>query len=324
MTRRLSYQLGVSLLETLAASALAGFLAVVLVKLYQLSFTTYLQSAARLETMNTLLSSENILHRSLHLASTRLCGAGSVRQSLVHPIEDLAPFTDEINITQARSLRNGRYKIRGDLLTVHKTGPPHRLAGHNRPAQHFVLHEPSPFGRGDLLVVCDPQRTVLMQITGSSNDGRTLSYRFQSTVSPGNCQDAFISCQCGCDYTFGEQAVVALYQPLILFVSPRPASKPLPANHALFRSYLVIERSSGRFNARLHSEELVPGIVLARATVNNNGPHIKQLNYGIVIVNAYRQAAADTVYLFAQDVSSSLPAGVDETSYHGYEFSFSL
>lgn len=317
-------QSGTSLLETLAASALAGFLVIVLVKLYQLSSDTYLQSAMRTEALNTVLTAEHVLHRSFHLASTRLCGSGSIRHNLVRQLDELDSFVHGVHVAQPRQLRRGRYKIMGDAVTAHKTGPPHRLVEHNRTSRHFLLQQASSFSPGDLVVVCDPRRTVLIQITAVRDEGQTLSYEHRAKILPGNCHDAFASCLCGCDYAFDQQAVLAAYQPLILFVSPRPNEQQTDAERALFRSYLVVERSSGRSTARLHSEELVAGVVFARAMLNDHGANLQRLDYGIVVSASRKQGLTEPVYLFAQDVSSFLPAGQNKKTYYSYEFSFSL
>lgn len=323
--RALPHQHGFSLLEMLTAGALAGFLAVVLIKLYQLFFASHLQSGMRAEILNTVLTAEHVLHRSLHLASTRPCGSGGARQSLVRGLSELDSFASGgAHITNPKRLRSGRYSVMGDVVTVHKTGPPHRLAEHNKPMGHFLLHEPGPFSPGDLVVVCDRQRTVLIQITGTENGGQRLVYKNQAQVLPGNCRGAFVSCPCGCGYTFDKQAVLALYQPLILFVSPRPGGSRTPAEHALFRSYLVTERSANRSAARLHSEELVAGIVFAHAALSGSGANVKQLDYGIVMPAPRARQPEKAVYLFGRDVSPSLPAGPDGSAYHSYEFSFSL
>ena len=61
MMRASSGQLGASLLETLVASALAGFLALPLIKFYQLSLGMRRQSSERLEVMNTLMGADRHL-----------------------------------------------------------------------------------------------------------------------------------------------------------------------------------------------------------------------------------------------------------------------
>ena len=163
---------------------------------------------------------------------------------------------------------------------------------------------------------------MLVQITGIRNNGLAPTYKNGQRMAPGNCKDPFVSCRCGCGDAFEKGAVLAPYRPLVLFVSPRPGGGQ--HEHALFRSYLVTENASGRTNVRLHSEELVAGIVFARAVSKVHDAAIRQLGYGIVVPDLHSRQTAQPNWLFGEDVSSFLPHAIKQTNYRSYEFSFSI
>ena len=121
-------------------------------------------------------------------------------------------------------------QITDDSVTVLKTGVPAPLGSHDVDNTRFTLMHAAPFERGDLLVVCDDEISVLLQITRTANGKRTLATGPAAGVRPGNCDSPFAVDSCGPEgYRFNAGALVAPYRP-VSFLSRHgsPRSRPAP------------------------------------------------------------------------------------------------
>ena len=322
---------GVTLIETLFASALGAILLITLLNLYQRSVTMHAFAESRTELNETLLTVEHFLVNELQLASLSLCGKTDTTFNLVRANQTtqwLRLFAEPIQITTDDMTDN-------NVITVLKTGAPVPLASHDLTQSQLVLTHATTFNRGDLIVVCDNTVSVLLQITHTAGSGRFLAYEHHASVRPGNCASPFGVGGCGPEgHRFEHGALVALYQPVSIFISNSDARGSL-----YIRQLVTINSSNGVTTAKLRSEEIIEGIVALRAWAGvesssgrirlTRAPHSGQavfLDIGLVAISTDHNADTlphQSLHLFGEPINTEL---FDNTHHllTSYEFSVTL
>ena len=242
---------GVTLIETLLASALGALLLVALLGLYQRALSHHAFAESRMEVAERLFTAERILSDELQFVGNLPCGQGGARFNLVHTHQTtpwLRLFEAPVQISPAR---------RGDELMVLKTGLPVALVDHDLARAQFTLTHAANFERGNLVVVCDNDFTLLLQVTNDA--GRTLGYGPDTRVRPGNCAAAFTAAGCGPEnHRFMQGALVAPYEPVVFFISDTGATP------SLSRKRLVNTNTTHGVHARLFTESLIQDLVWLR------------------------------------------------------------
>ena len=329
---------GVTLLETLFASAIGALLIVALLGLYQRGVSQYAFAENRLTLNETLVTAERIFSNALLYRGGLPCESSGAYFNLVrtHAAEAwLKLFTAPVRVgpgTASNAVADS------DEVTILKTGSPVLLEDHDPVAGTLTLSHAAEFKRGGLAVVCDDDTTVLLQIT--DDNGRTLGYGDDPDVRPGNCAAAFLSGGCGPEnHRFGSGAVVAPYEPVVFFVA-RSGDR-----HALYRKRLIVSSAGGGRTAKLRAEEMLDGIALMRvhAGVEDSGARVRLmrgppssrptrvLDIGLVAYarEPNTRLAADIlppqpIYLLGEPVGAVLANSTLDALFAAYEFSMAL
>ena len=299
---------GITLIETLLASALGALLLAALLNLYQRGAAMHAFTENRSELNETVFTAEQILADELHLAADSPCGAGGARFNLLRggaTTPWLRLFTEPVQITAGTVSGS-------DRLTVLKTGAPVLVAGHDSTDREIVLTHAADFENGDLVVVCDGTVAALLQVTRTEDSGRVLKYAH---------------------YRFAENALVAPYRPVVFFI------EDYGNRRALHRRQLVVSKSKDRVTAKLRSEEMIENIELLkvragvadpaqqiRLTRHAAGKQVVGLDIGFAAAARHRNAEAlpnTPLHLLGEPVGAWLP-GADGRALTTHEFSVAL
>ena len=125
--------------------------------------------------------------------------------------------------------------------------------GHDPAANLFTLSNGfsnSDFERGRIAIACDPRQAAMFQILDANAGTQTISYGVSTNIIPGNSTTSI--------GTFGEDAIVASYKPVIYFIRQ---STHNPNVNSLWRSNLeAVGPPAGINTAQMGAEELLEGI----------------------------------------------------------------
>ncbi len=309
---------GVTLIETLFASTLGALLLIALLNLYQRGIARHAFTESRAELTETLFTAEHILAEQLHLAGGLPCGRSGTRFNLIRT----GQTTPWLRLFAAPVQINDGAVSGSDELTALKTGAPVPLASHDPAQMQLTLTDAAAFERGDLIVACDADVSVLLQITRTSDGGRVLGYGHNARVRPGNCASPFAVGGCGPEnHRFAGDALVAPYEPVVFLI------KESGARRSLYRKRLVVVNAASATTAKLLSEELIEGIALLRVQAGvatapgrirlrrdpSGAEPTALLDIGFVALARGRNAdtlPGEPPHLFGEPVGAALPADV--------------
>ncbi len=152
-----------------------------------------------------------------------------------------------------------------DAITIrHSDTSGFSIAEHNPNAAQFKLNKPHTLKDNDVIVICDSAQASLFQITNANTANVTIVHNEGTgnvgncskflghpdsclanakTEKPRNCPDGFIPCE----YTYGSDSSLALYQPVAYFIGNNAAG-----NRSLYRVSLVAGATA--------TQELVEGV----------------------------------------------------------------
>ena len=307
---------GVTLIETLLAAALGTVILTALLALYQRGVMSHAFAASRSALTEKIFIIDRLFADELHVTGGSVCRANATAFNLVNRSSAenwLRPFDRPVQIADGS-------------VTVLKTGIPTALESHDIAKAQLTLTHAAPFERGGLLVVCDNNISVLLQITRTANGKRTFGYAPDVGVQPGNCGSPFGVGGCGPeDYRFDAGALVAPYRPVSFFIATTDGRAP-----ALRRRRLVIANTAnGTATARLLSEEVAENVVALKAlasvaasaggvslTATPHADKVVSLNIGFVAginTNTAVTLPNKPLYLFGEPVA--LPAGETPTKH---------
>lgn len=298
------------MIETLLAAALGAVILTALLTLYQRGVAGHAFAASRNALTEKIWTIDRLFADELHLTDGSFCRPDATTFNLVnHSLTEtwLRAFDQPVQITD-------------DSMTVLKTGIPVPLESHDTDRARLTLTHAAPFERGGLLVVCDDEVSVLLQITHTANGKRTFGYAPDASVHPGNCNSPFAVDGCGPEgYRFLAGALVAPYRPVTFFIAATGDRAP-----ALHRRQLVITNTAGGDAiARLLSEEIAENVIALKAragvtaaagqialTQNPQTGEVVLLDIGFVAgidTGTFAMLSNKPLHLFGETVA--LPAG---------------
>ncbi len=105
------------------------------------------------------------------------------------------------------------------------------------------------FQDGEIAIVCDPRQAAIFQISTADDIANTLSYGDNSDISPGNATTSI--------GTFGEDAQITPFEPVIYFIAP---STQNPAINSLKKLFFEARNIGGIETAQMREEELLEGV----------------------------------------------------------------
>lgn len=318
---------GITLVETLLASALGAVILASLLALYQRGATGHAFAESRATLARKVFVTNYLLSDALHSVGGSICPADNATFNLIrnHRSTDwLRLFDRPVQIAE-------------NHVRVLGTDTPVPLESHDIDRAKFTLAQATPFDRGELFVICNDEVSVLLQVTGTLDSKRSFSYEPSTLVRPGNCNAPFSDKGCGPEnYRFAPGALVAPYRPTSFFVRAGDGRTT-----SLHRKRLIIANTSGGIaSARLLAEEVVENIVALRAvagvkispdrvrmTLNPQAGKVIFLDVGFVAATDARAIGAtpDTnPHLFGEPVA--LPANVTAADHllSSHEFSVRL
>lgn len=123
---------------------------------------------------------------------------------------------------------------------------------HNVGANSFTLQNnftTDDFDDGFIGLVCDPRQASLFQISTVNTGTNIITYGDNTNISPGNATTNIGS--------FGEDAQITAYQPVIYFIAP---STQNPAINSLKKLVLEARLVGGVEVAQMREEELLEGV----------------------------------------------------------------
>ena len=145
------------------------------------------------------------------------------------------------------------------LIGAQQSG--YSIATNVEPAGDFTLNETrSDLASGDVVVVCDPGHTAIVQISGVTNNGKSFSHATGSGT-PGNCSGGLsvptVCTTVGNSYTFGKNSLVAKLVAVGWYIGTNTAT---PAGTSLYRT--TLENTAGVLTAR--DDEMVRDVTAMR------------------------------------------------------------
>ena len=260
---------GFTLIELLLTLALGAFVVATSVALYQYIKDAYIDSGKRLSATEKLIVSQRIFKEAL-AGSIESCNTAPVRQSLVNSsqvwlqaresVAEVYPAHSTIGGLKKIGNRIGEREATGDVLLLRPAVlPATSVVRHDVENDKFVVGNSIGLTRGGLAVVCDENAAVIFQVAYTT--GRHIHYA-GSGIAPGNCSSAFTSEQCGGNYRFDKNALLAHYSPSLFYVAHGHAGL------ALYRQKPIIFRQSHNRRLSIRARELVSGVVQLQATTN--------------------------------------------------------
>ena len=303
------------LLEWLLASALGIFLILALGRMFQSSAAAHAWQRAQSDTAAVLSIGKQTLVRRLHLSMALPCGNTPGQVNLVNGGTsqywlDLFARPRQVHAHDSAAAAaihplghgsDGR-AAGSDVLVVLAARQPLRVVAHDVAAGTFALAEASPLRPGQFAIVCDAQLTVLFQVMRQFDEGRRVTYH-GSGVTPGNCARSFDAdhpCAPRTAYAFADHALLALFEPTVVFVEEsRQRNRRL-----LYHKYLSLTESGGLVHARMRREEIVGGVEVLRARLL----HDTAMDIGLVAAAPAPAINLESVrvYLLGDDVTAWL------------------
>ena len=107
----------------------------------------------------------------------------------------------------------------------------------------------SDFDDGEIAIVCDPRKASIFQISMADDITNTIRYGDNSVISPGNTTTTI--------GTFGEDAQITPFEPVIYFVEP---STQNPSVNSLKKLFFIAKNVGGVETAEMLKEELLEGV----------------------------------------------------------------
>lgn len=133
-----------------------------------------------------------------------------------------------------------------------------RVDTHNAAAKKFTLHSADGVFAGDLVLVCDPFTSALLQVNSVSTSSKEVTYDEKNSLNKNslNCSTSLASVAAQCagatDKTFGAGAVMARWDPSIWYVGTNKRD-----GRSLYRA--GIEKKPG-MGIDTDREEMVPNV----------------------------------------------------------------
>ena len=263
---------GFTLIELLLTLALGAFVVATSVALYQYIKDAYIDSGKRLLATEKLIVSQRIFEEAL-AGSIESCNTAPVRMSLVNSSQVWLQATESVaEVYPAHNIIGGLKKIgnrvgereaTSDVLLLRPAVlPATSVVLHDVENNKFVVRNSIGLTRGGLTVVCDENVAIIFQVAYTT--GRHIHYA-GSGIAPGNCSGAFVSEQCGGNYRFDKNVLLAHYAPSIFYIAHGHAGL------ALYEQKPVIFRQSHNRRLSIRARELVSGIVQMQAATNRLG-----------------------------------------------------
>ena len=217
---------GFTLIELLLTLALGAFVVATSVALYQYIKGAYIDSGRRLLVTEKLIVSQRIFKEAL-AGSIESCNTAPIRLSLVNGSQVWLQARKSVaEVYPAHSTMGGLKKIGNQIGDREATSdvlllspallPATPLVRHDLENDKLVAQDSIGLTRGGLAVVCDENVAIVFQVAYTT--GRHIHYA-GSGITPGNCSGAFVSEQCGGDYRFDKNALVAHYAPSLFYIA---------------------------------------------------------------------------------------------------------
>lgn len=123
-------------------------------------------------------------------------------------------------------------------------------------AGNFKISEPTTtVGQGDVIVVCDPDHALVVQVSNYNDSNITLVHNTGSTVSPGNCSDGLgypaVCTPTGNPYTYGANSQIFKLTAVDWYIGTNPAG-----SSSLYRMTVDTSGAAAAFPA----QEMVRGV----------------------------------------------------------------
>ncbi len=260
---------GFTLIELLLTLALGAFVVATSVALYQYIKDAYIDSGKRLLTTERLIVSQRIFKEAL-AGSIESCNTAPVRLSLVNSSQiwlqarksAAEVYSAHSTIGDLKKIGNqiGEREATSDVLLLSPAVlPATPIMLHDVGNDKFVVQDSIGLTRGGLAVVCDENAAIIFQVAYTT--GRHIHYA-GSGIAPGNCPSAFTSEQCGGNYRFDKNALLAHYAPSLFYIAHGHAGL------ALYQQKPIIFRQSHNRRLSIRAREIVSGIIQLQATTN--------------------------------------------------------
>ena len=260
---------GFTLIELLLTLALGAFVVATSVALYQYIKGAYIDSGRRLLVTEKLIVSQRIFKEAL-AGSIESCNTAPIRLSLVNSSQVWLQARKSVaEVYPAHSALGGLKKIGNQIGEREATSdvlllspallPATPIVLHDVENDKFVIQDSVALTRGGLAVVCDENVAIVFQVAYTT--GRHIHYTGNG-VAPGNCSGAFVSEQCGGDYRFDKNALLAHYAPSLFYIAHGRTGL------ALYEQKPIIFRQSHNRRLSIRARELVSGIIQLQATTN--------------------------------------------------------
>lgn len=261
---------GFTLIELLLTLALGAFVVAISVALYQYAKGAYIDSGKRLLITEKLVASQRIFEEALS-GSIESCNAAPMQLSLINSsqgwlqarksVAEIYPARNNVGGLKRIGTQIGEREPESDVLLLRPAVlPATAIVSHDIANNKLIVRNSIGLTRGELAIICDENIAVVFQVIYTT--GRHIHYAGDRVV-PGNCASAFTSEQCGGHYRFDRGALLAHYEPSILYIANGHAGP------ALYSQKPVIFRRSHSRRLSMRARELVSNITQLHATTNH-------------------------------------------------------
>ena len=278
-------QKGFTLIELLLALALGAFVVAISIALYQHAKKAYVENGTQLLNTKKVIISQRFFKEGL-AGSIESCNNAPIRLSLVDSsqlwwqagasVAEIYPAHNNIQSFKEVGSQIGERDANSDVLLLRPALlPATSIVKHDIENDKFIAQNSIQLTRGGLAIVCDQNVAVVFQVAYTT--GRHIHYG-SGDITPGNCRRAFNAENCGGDYRFDKDALLAHYTPKIFYIANSYAGP------ALYRQQPIISRRGYSHRLSMHSQELVSGIIgLHGATAQTDNGHSSGLVLQITI-----------------------------------------
>lgn len=182
------------------------------------------------------------------------------------------------------------------------------VASDDEPAANFKLNETtSNLASGDIVIVCDPDHSVIVQISNYNSSNVTFVHNTGSTVSPGNCSKGLgypTNPDCttnGNIYQFGKNSQIAKFDAADWFIGTNPVG-----GTSLYRIGLGEPDAAGNISPG-SAQEMVRGV-----TAMTLGYHMSNAASFVAADSVTNWSVVDAVQVTLTLASADKRAGTDE------------
>lgn len=261
---------GFTLVELLVAIALGAFLITISITLYQTILKAQLTAAQSLAITQKLIVSRHAITTALDGAITP-CTSAPKRISLVRAnhfwlqhnraIAEVSVAGDALSGLKPIGRLAGERHPASDVLIVRPARlPATAIVAHDSVNNAFVIQNPIGLTRGDLAIICNQHIAVVFQVARVTTK---RIYYVGTNISPGNCPNAFTSPDCGGDYVWTADTLLAHYHPTVFYIGNGSSGL------ALYRQQPTVFHSGNQHRLALRAQQLVEGVTQLNVAVSN-------------------------------------------------------